>query len=142
VPPASVSGVHQGSCARERTRASGATIPWRTIDGEEASAYFAPGTAQYHINADIAYALQKCVEVTGDDEFLRRYGAEILVETARLWCDLGFFSDRKDGRFCINGVTGPDEYTALVNNNTFTNLMARESALCRPHHLRSRADQP
>ena len=67
------------------------------------------------------------MEVTGDDEFLRRYGAEILVETARLWCDLGFFSDRKDGRFCINGVTGPDEYTALVNNNTFTNLMAREN---------------
>lgn len=87
----------------------GATFPWRTINGEEASAYYAAGTAQYHINADISYALRKYVEVSGDDEFLRRYGAEMLVETARLWFDLGFFSDRRDGRFCINGVTGPDE---------------------------------
>jgi alpha,alpha-trehalose phosphorylase len=105
----------------------GATFPWRTINGEEASAYYAAGTAQYHINADIAYALRKYVEISGDDDFLRQYGAEILVETARLWCDLGFFSERKDGRFCINGVTGPDEYSALVNNNYFTNLMAREN---------------
>jgi alpha,alpha-trehalose phosphorylase len=105
----------------------GATFPWRTINGEEASAYYAAGTAQYHINADIAYALRKYVEVSGDDEFLRRYGAEMLVETARLWCDLGFFSVRKEGHFCINGVTGPDEYSALVNNNYFTNLMAREN---------------
>ena len=107
----------------------GATFPWRTINGDEASAYYAAGTAQYHINADIAYALRKYVEVSGDEEFLRRYGAEILVETARLWCDLGFFSERKNGCFCINGVTGPDEYTALVNNNYFTNIMARENLL-------------
>ena len=105
----------------------GATFPWRTINGEEASADYAAGTAQYHINADIAYALRKYVQVSGDENFLRRYGAEVLVETARLWCDLGFFSERKGGRFCINGVTGPDEYTALVNNNYFTNLMAREN---------------
>lgn len=84
----------------------GATFPWRTINGDEASAYYAAGTAQYHINADIAYAIRKYVEVSGDDEFLWRYGAEILVETARLWRDLGFFSERKGGRFCINGVTG------------------------------------
>src|SRR5690606_12736742 len=74
-----------------------------------------------------AYALRKYVEICGDQDFLRHYGAEMLVETARLWRDLGFFSDRKGGRFCINGVTGPDEYTALVNNNDFTNLMAREN---------------
>lgn len=116
--------------ARARARElghRGATFPWRTINGEEASAYYAAGTAQYHINADIAYALRKYVEISGDEDFLRRFGAEILVETARLWCDLGFFSERLDGRFCINGVTGPDEYTALVNNNCFTNLMAREN---------------
>jgi alpha,alpha-trehalose phosphorylase len=105
----------------------GATFPWRTINGEEASAYYAAGTAQYHINADIAYAVRKYVEVSGDNDFLRQYGAEILIETARFWRDLGFFSERKDGRFCINGVTGPDEYSALVNNNYFTNLMAREN---------------
>ncbi|MHB2210748.1 glycoside hydrolase family 65 protein [Methylobacterium sp. CM6257] len=116
--------------ARARARElghRGATFPWRTINGEEASAYYAAGTAQYHINADIAYAMRKYVEVTGDEEFLWSYGAEILIETARLWLDLGFFSDIKGGRFCINGVTGPDEYTALVNNNCFTNLMAREN---------------
>jgi alpha,alpha-trehalose phosphorylase len=115
-----------------RARASelghpGALFPWRTINGEEASAYYEAGTAQYHINADIAYALRKYVNATGDQQFLSECGAEMLVETARLWYDLGFFSDRKGGKFCINGVTGPDEYKTVVNNNTYTNLMAREN---------------
>ena len=105
----------------------GAMFPWRTISGEEASAYYAAGTAQYHINADIMYALRKYVQATGDELFLRDYGAEMLVETARLWVDLGFYSDAKGGKFCINGVTGPDEYNAVVNNNAYTNLMAREN---------------
>jgi alpha,alpha-trehalose phosphorylase len=105
----------------------GAMFPWRTISGEEASAYYAAGTAQYHINADIMYALRKYVQATGDEQFLRECGAEMLVETARLWLDLGFYSDAKGGKFCINGVTGPDEYNAVVNNNAYTNLMAREN---------------
>ena len=105
----------------------GALFPWRTISGEEASAYYAAGTAQYHINADIMYALRKYVNATGDQEFLFECGAEMLVETARLWCSLGFFSPTKGGKFCINGVTGPDEYNTVVNNNTYTNLMAREN---------------
>jgi alpha,alpha-trehalose phosphorylase len=105
----------------------GAMFPWRTISGEEASAYYAAGTAQYHINADIMYALRKYVQATGDKPFLHHYGAEMLVETARLWADLGFYSEAKGGRFCINGVTGPDEYNAVVNNNAYTNLMAREN---------------
>ena len=105
----------------------GAMFPWRTISGEEASAYYAAGTAQYHINADIMYALRKYVQATGDKLFLREYGAEMLVETARLWADLGFYSEAKRGKFCINGVTGPDEYNAVVNNNAYTNLMAREN---------------
>ena len=116
--------------ARERATMMsmrGAMFPWRTINGEEASAYYAAGTAQYHINADIMYALRKYVNATGDEEFLNDYGAEMLIETARLWTDLGFFSERKGGKFCINGVTGPDEYNTVVNNNTFTNLMAREN---------------
>jgi alpha,alpha-trehalose phosphorylase len=107
----------------------GAMFPWRTISGEEASAYYAAGTAQYHINADIMYALRKYVQATGDELFLRDYGAEMLVETARLWVDLGFYSETKGGKFCINGVTGPDEYNAVVNNNAYTNLMARENLL-------------
>jgi alpha,alpha-trehalose phosphorylase len=105
----------------------GAMFPWRTISGEEASAYYAAGTAQYHINADIMYALRKYVQATGDEAFLRDYGAEMLVEAARLWLDLGFYSEAKGGKFCINGVTGPDEYNAVVNNNAYTNLMAREN---------------
>jgi alpha,alpha-trehalose phosphorylase len=116
--------------ARERARQlghRGAMFPWRTISGEEASAYYAAGTAQYHINADIMYALRKYVKATGDELFLRAYGAEMLVETARLWVDLGFYSEAKDGKFCINSVTGPDEYNAVVNNNAYTNLMAREN---------------
>ncbi|MDH2350268.1 glycosyl hydrolase family 65 protein [Bradyrhizobium sp. SSUT112] len=116
--------------ARARARLlghRGALFPWRTINGEEASAYYAAGTAQYHINADIMYALRKYVQATGDEFFLRDYGAEMLVETARLWLHLGFYSDAKGRKFCINGVTGPDEYNAVVNNNAYTNLMAREN---------------
>ena len=116
--------------ARARARLlghRGAMFPWRTISGEEASAYYAAGTAQYHINADIMYALRKYVQATGDELFLRDCGAEMLVETARLWLDLGFYSDAKGGKFCINGVTGPDEYNTVVNNNAYTNLMAREN---------------
>ncbi|MEJ7825605.1 MAG: glycosyl hydrolase family 65 protein [Solirubrobacteraceae bacterium] len=105
----------------------GALFPWRTISGEEASAYYAAGTAQYHINAAISYAVRQFVRVTGDQEFLAREGTEILVETARFWSDLGFFSARRDGQFCIQGVTGPDEYSAVVDNNAYTNLMAREN---------------
>ena len=117
---------------RARARAKelshhGALFPWRTINGEEASAYYEAGTAQYHINADIMYGLRKYVKGTGDQDFLFNYGAEMLVETARLYYDLGFFSPRKGGKFCINGVTGPDEYKTVVNNNTYTNLMAREN---------------
>jgi alpha,alpha-trehalose phosphorylase len=116
--------------ARARARQlghRGAMFPWRTINGEEASAYYAAGTAAYHINADIMYALRKYVQATGDEQFVRDCGAEMLVETARLWLDLGFYSHEKGGKFCINGVTGPDEYNAVVNNNAYTNLMAREN---------------
>jgi alpha,alpha-trehalose phosphorylase len=101
----------------------GATFPWRTINGEEASAYYQAGTAQFHINADIAYAIRRYVQVRGDVAFLAEVGAEMLVETARMWADLGFYGE--DGEFHIHGVTGPDEYTALVDDNAYTNLMAR-----------------
>ncbi len=100
----------------------GALFPWRTINGEEASAYFLAGTAQYHIDADVTYALKKYVEVTGDDELLWDIGVELAIETSRMWFDLGFF---RGNRFHIHGVTGPDEYTALVDDNAYTNAMAR-----------------
>lgn len=116
--------------ARKRAREvaeQGALFPWRTIDGEEASAYYAAGTAQYHIDGDIVYTLQKYVEATGDEGFLFEKGAEMLAETARMWYGLGFFSERRGGRFCIHGVTGPDEYTTLVDNNLYTNLIAQNN---------------
>ncbi len=114
--------------ARERAselNQHGALFPWRTINGKEASAYFAAGTAQYHINADVALALMKYVRATGDRAFLLREGLDILVETARLWADLGFWRRNSDKSFHIHGVTGPDEYTTVVNDNLFTNVMAQ-----------------
>lgn len=115
-----------------RARASmlnedGALFPWRTINGEEASAYYAAGTAQYHIDADITYALARYVAASGDLEFMVSGASEIPVETARMWRSLGFWRSEPDGsrRFHIHGVTGPDEYTTVVNDNLFTNVMAR-----------------
>ena len=112
--------------ARERAAEMsqrGALFPWRTINGEEASSNFQQGTAQYHINADIAYAVTRYAHVEGSGRMLGEIGAEILVETARLWEDLGFYG--ADQKFHLHGVTGPDEYTTVVNDNTYTNLMAR-----------------
>ncbi|MNO51061.1 Alpha,alpha-trehalose phosphorylase [compost metagenome] len=118
--------------ARERAAVmsqKGALYPWRTIDGAENSAYFPAGTAQAHINADIAYGIKQYVQATGDTEFLAAKGAEILFETSRFWADLGHYNPARSGAFCIDAVTGPDEYTAIVNNNAYTNLMVRDQLL-------------
>ncbi|NED96878.1 glycoside hydrolase family 65 protein [Phytoactinopolyspora alkaliphila] len=113
-------------CRAKQLNEEGALFPWRTINGEEASAYYAAGTAQYHINADITYALAQYVRATGDAQFLYQEGVDILVETARLWVTLGFWRRQKNGEtFHIHGVTGPDEYTTVVDDNLFTNVMAR-----------------
>jgi len=109
--------------ARQMSHAKGALYPWRTIAGEECSAYFPAGTAQYHINADIAYSIKLYYEATDDEDYLLRFGAEIVMETARIWTGIGSYD--REARFCINQVTGPDEYTALVNNNYYTNAMAK-----------------
>lgn len=102
---------------------AGALFPWRTIDGREASAFFEAGTAQYHIDADIARALTHYVAMTGDTTVLDEGGADVLFETARMWASLGFWGD--DGQFHWHRVTGPDEYTAMVDDNVYTNVMAR-----------------
>ena len=103
----------------------GAAFPWRTIAGEECSGYLPAGTAAVHINADIAHAVVSYVAATGDERFEREAGAPLLVETARLWASLGYHDERRGGRFSIDGVTGPDEYSVLVDNNLYTNLMAQ-----------------
>ncbi len=113
--------------ARTLSHPKGVKFPWRTITGEECSAYYPAGTAQYHINADIAFMVNRYVQVNEDYDFLVKYGAEILIETARVWAHVGCTIEALGNRFCINGVTGPDEYTAVVNNNGYTNLMAREN---------------
>jgi len=112
---------------------AGALYPWRTITGEEASSFFPAGTAQVHIDADIAYALERYLAATADDSLLWQGGLAMLVETARFWLSRGTFVARRGGAFCLHTVTGPDEYTAMVDNNTYTNLMARG-------HLRFAAD--
>ena len=130
--------------ARERAEQlglKGAAFPWRTIRGHECSGYWPAGTGAFHINADIADAVRRHVAATGDVDFEKEVGLEILVETARLWRSLGHHDSA--GEFRIDGVTGPDEYTAVVDNNVYTNLMAqlnlRVAADTAARHTRSAA---
>ncbi|GAA1204003.1 glycoside hydrolase family 65 protein [Pseudonocardia alaniniphila] len=109
----------------EQLGLSGAAFPWRTIRGHECSGYWPAGTAAFHINADIADAVRRHVAATGDVDFEREVGLELLVATARLWRSLGHHDSA--GQFRIDGVTGPDEYTAIVDNNVYTNLMAQQN---------------
>ncbi|MFD7644032.1 glycoside hydrolase family 65 protein [Kitasatospora sp. NPDC059795] len=114
--------------ARERAAQlglAGAVFPWRTIRGEECSGYWPAGTAAFHIGADIAAAVVRYVRASGDTEFERTHGLELLVETARMWRSLGHHDAK--GNFRIEGVTGPDEYSAVADNNVFTNLMAQSN---------------
>ena len=120
--------------ARQRAREldlEGAAFPWRTIRGQECSAYWPAGTAAWHVNADIAAAFERYRIVTGDQTLEADCGLQVLIETARLWLALGHHD--RHGAWHLDGVTGPDEYTAVVRDNVFTNLMAA-------HNLRVAAD--
>jgi alpha,alpha-trehalose phosphorylase len=114
--------------AMERARQlglDGAAFPWRTIRGQECSGYWPAGTAAFHVSADIADAAIRHVTATGDADFECDVALELLVQTARLWRSLGHHD--LQGRFRIDGVTGPDEYSAVADNNVFTNLMAQRN---------------
>ncbi len=100
----------------------GAAFPWRTIRGEECSGYWPAGTAAFHVNADIAAAVVRYIDATGDVDFERDFGLELLVEIARLFMSLGHHDEQ--GGWHIDGVTGPDEYSAIADDNVYTNLMA------------------
>jgi trehalose/maltose hydrolase-like predicted phosphorylase len=109
--------------ARALDHDRGALYAWRTIEGRECSAHYPSGSAQYHINAAVAFAIGAYVDATGDEAFLAEHGARMLIETARLWLVLG---DWAEGAFHLRGVTGPDEYTALIDDNWYTNRMAQK----------------
>jgi alpha,alpha-trehalose phosphorylase len=114
--------------ARERAQAlnlRGAAFPWRSINGAECSAYWPAGTAAFHVSADVADAVVRYLAATGDTDFERDHATEVLVETARLWSSLGHHDVH--GGFRIDGVTGPDEYSAVADNNVYTNLMAQRN---------------
>lgn len=112
--------------ARENARIlgheTGALYPWRTISGEECSGYFPSGSAQYHINGAVAHAVIEYYEMSGDEDFMISMGLEMLYEICLLWLDTGVYTSRG---FEIHDVTGPDEYTCIVNNNFYTNCCAR-----------------
>jgi alpha,alpha-trehalose phosphorylase len=112
------------SHAKSMGHVKGALFPWRTISGAECSSYFPSGSAQYHISADVAYSYIQYYMVTNDLDFIKHYGAEVIFETARLWLEVGHFNG---GQFRIDAVTGPDEYTCVVNNNYYTNAMAKHN---------------
>lgn len=111
----------------EQLGLAGAAMPWRTIAGEECSAYWPAGTAAFHISADVADAVARYAAASGDAAWMATYGVDLVVETARLWASLGTFEPA--GAFRIDGVTGPDEYSAVADNNVYTNLMARRNLL-------------
>ncbi|MDT5181371.1 MAG: alpha,alpha-trehalose phosphorylase [Mycobacterium sp.] len=131
--------------ARQRAQEldlKGASFPWRTIRGQECSAYWPAGTAAWHVNADIAAAFERYRVVTGDETLEAECGLEVLVETSRLWMSLGHHD--RYGVWHLDGVTGPDEYTAVVRDNVFTNLMAAANlraaaAACGRHPEAARA---
>ncbi|RZQ59446.1 glycoside hydrolase family 65 protein [Amycolatopsis suaedae] len=143
MPEAARDALHWRHSTMDKARARadqlglrGAAFPWRSINGAECSAYWPAGTAAFHVSADIADATARYLAASGDTAFDREYAVELLAETARLWLSLGHHAQH--GGFRIDGVTGPDEYSAVSDNNVYTNLMAQRNlreaaAACRRH---------
>lgn len=85
------------------------------------------GLEEHHISADVAYAVWQYVRATGDEDFMEHEGAEILLETARFWASRG--SWKTDGKYHIDRIIGPDEYHESVNDNAYTNFLAKKNLL-------------
>ena len=99
------------------------TTPERVVGPDGASIEILTGKLEQHISADIAYAVWQYWRATGDEGFFVEAGAEILLETARFWASRAIAE--ADGRWHIRHVIGPDEYHEDVDDNAFTNVMAR-----------------
>lgn len=97
---------------------------WVKDRGEDELVRIWCGDIELHITADVAFAARNYWRVTGDDEFMRDYGAEILLETARFWASRGEWNATR-GVYEICDVIGPDENHDHVSNSAFTNGMAR-----------------
>jgi trehalose/maltose hydrolase-like predicted phosphorylase len=128
---------HTLPAARDKALANGfrgALYAWESADtGTEESPTVAvapdgevvpifTGEMEHHISADVAYAVWHYWQATGDEDFLRGYGAEIILETARFWASR--VSPANDGLFHIRQVIGPDEYHQGVDDNAYTNGLA------------------
>jgi trehalose/maltose hydrolase-like predicted phosphorylase len=129
---------HTLEAARRKAHAfgfRGAMYPWESADtGDETTPKtiialngeilkVPNGELEIHITADIAYAIWQYWQSTGDDEFFVRYGAEIILESARFWASRGVIEP--DDSYHFRHVIGPDEYHENVDDDAYTNLMAR-----------------
>jgi len=121
----------------------GAMYPWMSAhDGSEQCDSWEYGDCEIHITADIAYAIDQYLQVTGDNAFLVQHAAEIYIETARFWADRVAWNPRRKA-YTIGTVKGPDEYCAITNNNMYTNYLAAFNlALAEGAVARLQADYP
>lgn len=102
----------------------GALFPMVTFNGIECHNEWEITFEELHRNADIPFAIYQYTNYTGDESYVKGHGMEVLVDTARFWADRVHFSKMRN-KYVIHGVTGPNEYENNVNNNWFTNTMAR-----------------
>lgn len=127
--------------AREKARANGfegAQFPWESAGtGEEVTPTWLPhfsergklvriwtGDIEIHISADVAYAACLCWKLTGEDAWFVEKGAELVLDTAKFWASRAEWNEAEQ-RYEYNDVIGPDEYHDHVDNNAYTNYLAR-----------------
>lgn len=102
----------------------GALYPMVTFNGIECHNEWEITFEEIHRNSDVAFAIYNYTKYTGDQSYVLNEGSEVLTEISRFWADRVHYSQRK-GQYMIHGVTGPDEYENNVDNNWYTNYLAR-----------------